>query len=101
MSYEYDHGDKKKTVDIYDDRTSVVMLNKQEQDVELIRRRNRRRQAWGAFMSMIGALCLQVFVVPDTRLPLLEESFIIFYIIMGGIVATYHGSSAYIAGRSK
>ncbi len=64
----------------------------------LIKRTNRRRQAWVALISMIAVIIGTFFLTPE-KITAIESIVIAYFIAAAGVVATYHGSSAYITKR--
>jgi len=70
-----------------------------EATAELTKRTNRRRQAWVALFAMIGVVFSVIFAVPNDRIHLLKDIIELFFIVAAGIVATYHGASAWIARK--
>lgn len=71
-------------------------MTKPEAQVELIKRTNRRRQAWVSLWSMIGITVLLMFAVPESKIRLMNDILPFFYITMAGIVGAYHGFSAWL-----
>ncbi|HUU89001.1 MAG TPA: hypothetical protein VMX17_14800 [Candidatus Glassbacteria bacterium] len=65
-------------------------------NLEIIRRTNRRRQAWVALLSIIVITLLLMFCVSEIMIKTLEPILPFFYITMGSIVAAYHGFSAWL-----
>lgn len=57
--------------------------------------RNRRRMAWGAFVSIIVVTILCFFVVDIERLKVLETVVTWFYMAMASIVGAYMGFATY------
>ena len=76
-------------------------MTKAERDakVEMIKRTNRRRQAWLALYAMVTVTLLLMFAVPDSKIKLMVDILPFFYITMAGIVGAYHGFSAWMGKK--
>jgi len=59
--------------------------------IDTRRRRARRKMAWTALISMLVATTLVFFIVPETRLSLIDNLLTWFFSIMGSIVLAYLG----------
>ena len=70
-----------------------------EAKIEMIKRVNRRRQAWVAELSMIGVTVLLMFAVPETKIKLITDILPFFYITMASIIGAYHGFSAWVSKK--
>ena len=64
--------------------------------IEIVKRTNRRRQAWTALLSMIVVTILLMFGVSETKIQILKDVLPFFYITMASIVGAYHGFSAWL-----
>lgn len=73
--------------------------SKEHHKLELIKRTNRRRQAWTALISMI-AVAIGCFFLSPEKLEAIKDIVTIYFITCAGIVAAYHGSSAWITKRN-
>ena len=63
---------------------------------------SQRRMSWIALFSMIIVTALVFLpVFPDTRIKALDGLFSLFYISMGGIVAAFFGSQAFVQRGKK
>ena len=67
--------------------------------VEMVKRTNRRRQAWVALWSMIGITALLMFAVPESKIKLITDILPFFYITMASVVGAYHGFSAWLGKK--
>jgi len=82
---------------------STCDCNKIENDeqaqvkLEVLKRTNRRRQAWVSLVMMIILTFLLLFVVPVDRLKILSDIAPLIYISFASIVGFYHGTSAYMS----
>ena len=65
--------------------------------LEVLRRTNRRRQAWVSLVMMIVLTFLLLFCVPEERLRILSDIAPLIYISFASIVGFYHGTSAYMS----
>ena len=65
-----------------------------EAKIEILKRTNRRWQAWTALLSMIAVTLLLMFCVSEVMIKALEPILPFFYITMATIVCAYHGFSA-------
>ena len=74
-------------------------MTKAEAQVELIKRTNRRRQAWVSLWSMVGVTILLMFAVPESKIKLMTDILPFFYITMAGVVGAYHGFSAWLGKK--
>lgn len=70
-----------------------------EARIELVKRTNRRRQAWVALWSMIVVTLLLMFAVPESKIKLITDILPFFYITMASVVGAYHGFSAWISKK--
>ncbi len=70
-----------------------------EAKVEMIKRVNRRRQAWVSLWSMIGVTLLLMFAVPESKLKIMTDILPFFYITMASVVGVYHGFSAWMGKK--
>ena len=75
------------------------MTTKTEAQVELIKRTNRRRQAWLAMWAMVGVTILLMFAVPESKIKLITDILPFFYITMASVVGAYHGFSAWLGKK--
>lgn len=75
------------------------MTTVSEAKVEMIKRTNRRRQAWVALWSMIGVTALLMFAVPESKITLITDILPFFYITMASVVGAYHGFSAWLGKK--
>ena len=75
------------------------MTTKTEAQVELIKRTNRRRQAWLAMWAMVGVTILLMFAVPESKIKLRTDILPFFYITMASVVGAYHGFSAWLGKK--
>ena len=75
------------------------MTTKTEAQVELIKRTNRRRQAWVSLWSMVVVTLLLMFAVPESKIKLITDILPFFYITMAGVVGAYHGFSAWLGKK--
>jgi len=81
---------KKEQVDI--EEQSLVEAEDLYRD--LAHRTNRKRMAWTALISCLLVVFLMMFVVKESRIPLLSDVMTFFFLIMGSIVGTYIGFSS-------
>ncbi len=65
--------------------------------LEVLKRTNRRRQAWVSLIMMIILTFLLLFVIPIDRLKILSDIAPLIYISFASIVGFYHGTSAYMS----
>ena len=70
-----------------------------EAKIEMIKRINRRRQAWVSLWSMIVVTLLLMFAVPESKIKLITDILPFFYITMASVVGAYHGFSAWISKK--
>jgi len=70
-----------------------------EAKIEMIKRVNRRRQAWVAELAMIGVTLLLMFAVPETKIKLITDILPFFYITMASVIGAYHGFSAWLGKK--
>ena len=70
-----------------------------EAKVEMMKRINRRRQAWIALWSMIVVTILMMFAVPESKIKLITDILPFFYITMASVVGAYHGFSAWLGKK--
>ena len=70
-----------------------------EAKVEMIKRINRRRQAWVSLLSMIVVTLLLMFAVPESKIKLITDILPFFYITMASVVGAYHGFSAWLGKK--
>lgn len=75
------------------------MTTLSEAKVEMVKRTNRRRQAWLALWSMVGVTLLLMFAVPESKIRLMNDILPFFYITMAGVVGAYHGFSAWLGKK--
>jgi len=71
--------------------------DQQAAQLEVMRRTNRRRQAWVSLIMMIILTFLLLFVVPVERLKILSDLSTVIYISFASIVGFYHGTSAWMS----
>lgn len=57
----------------------------------LVQRSNRKKMAWTALVACLVVVFLMMFVVKESRIPLLSDVMTFFFLIMGSIVGTYIG----------
>jgi predicted nucleic acid-binding Zn ribbon protein len=67
---------------------------------EILKRTNRRRQAWVALVMMVAITIAILFVLPEQRLQALSGYFDLIYISFASVVGFYHGTSAWM-GKPK
>ena len=65
--------------------------------LEVLKRTNRRRQAWTSLVMMILLTVALLFVVPVERLSAISDLATVIYISFASIVGFYHGTSAYMS----
>ena len=65
--------------------------------LEVLKRTNRRRQAWTSLVMMILLTIALLFVVPVERLSAISDLATVIYISFASIVGFYHGTSAYMS----
>lgn len=74
-------------------------FNKREADIfvkaKALRWKNRRGLAWAAMAGIFMVMIWALFKVPETRLSILSEIIIWFFMIMGSIVGAYMGFSTF------
>lgn len=71
-----------------------------EARAEILRRTNRRRQAWVALVMMVAMTIAIMFVLSPERLQQLSGYFDLIYISFASVVGFYHGTSAWM-GKPK
>ena len=74
-------------------------MTNEEAKIEMIKRTNRRRQAWVAELSMIGVTLLLMFAVPESKITLITDILPFFYITMASVIGAYHGFSAWLGKK--
>ena len=67
----------------------------------ILKRTNRRRQAWVALAMMVFMTITLFFWAPLDRLIALSELIFAAYLSFASIVGFYHGASAWMATKSK
>jgi hypothetical protein len=71
------------------------LVNEKELEIYEQRAKNRRRMAWISLVAMIiSAFCL-MFLVPEEKLGKLDGLLELYWLGLGGVVATYVGVSAW------
>ena len=65
--------------------------------LEVLKRTNRRRQAWVSLVMMIVLTYLLFFIVPIDRLKILSEIAPLIYLSFASVVGFYHGTSAWMS----
>ena len=74
-------------------------MTEKEAQIEMIKRVNRRRQAWVSLWSMIVVTLLLMFAVPESKIKLITDILPFFYITMASVVGAYHGFSAWLGKK--
>ena len=74
-------------------------MTEEEANVEMIKRVNRRRQAWITLWSMIVVTLLLMFAVPESKIKIITDILPFFYITMASVVGAYHGFSAWLGKK--
>ena len=74
-----------------------MLEDKEAAQLEVLKRTNRRRQAWISLTMMVILTFLLLFVIPESRLVLLSDIVPLIYISFASIVGFYHGTSAYMS----
>lgn len=92
-------GQCRTSIEIWFDNKDKIMT-KAEAQIEMIKRVNRRRQAWVAMWSMVGVTLLLMFAVPESKIKIITDILPFFYITMASVVGAYHGFSAWL-GKKK
>lgn len=75
------------------------MDEKQEAQLELTKRTNRRRMAWSSLIAMFIVMASALFLLPPEKSKALEEIITLFFIANASIVAGYFGFSAWMSRR--
>jgi len=75
----------------------MIIENKEQADLELIKRTNRRRMAWSSLIAIFVIMIL-CFIFPE-RAKLLEEIITLFLVTNASIVAGYFGFSAWMSRK--
>jgi hypothetical protein len=76
----------------------MIIENKEQAELELIKRTNRRRMAWSSLIAIfiVMGIC---FIIPDEKAKTLEEIITLFFIANASIVAGYFGFSAWMSRK--
>lgn len=71
------------------------LVTEKELEIYEQRAKNRRRMAWVSLIAMIvSAFCL-MFLIPEEKLNKLDGLLELYWLGLGGVVATYVGVSAW------
>lgn len=70
-------------------------VNEKEIEIYEQRAKNRRRMAWVSLFAMIITALALMFLVEETRLDKLTGLLELYWLGLGGVVATYVGVSAW------
>jgi len=77
------------------DITGDGLVSEKELEIYEQRAKNRRRMAWISLIAMIISALALMFFVEESRLDKLEGLLELYWLGLGGVVATYVGISAW------
>lgn len=71
-------------------------INSEELEVILTKRTTQRKLAVAAFICLVAIAAYVVVLAPVDRIEALAGTITTFFVVFGGIIATYMGSEAWI-----
>lgn len=77
------------------DITGDGLVTEKELEIYEQRAKNRRRMAWVSLIAMIATAFCLMFLVSDDKLNKLDGLLELYWLGLGGVVATYVGVSAW------